>query len=164
MRKIAFFFGTLLLVTVFVAAHPHISKTITTKVDATEVQLAYYTAPANMEHVGNAAAGDFSTTRAVLTLSADHSAGSVSLKAGDYTVGAVKQSDGTWTMGLYPGKMSYGDEADASKVIQLNSMFSKDHGHADHSHFDISPGGGSLSGKTVVTWHFGDLFLAGALN
>ena len=160
MKKTAIVLGVLLLGTLFVAAHPHIAKTVTAKIDGNEVKLSYFTAPANMEHVESAASGSYSHTGAVLTLSADLG----SLKAGEYMVGAIKKSDGTWTMALHPGKLAYGASAEVSKVIKLNSSFSKEHGHADHSHFDISPGSGDLAGKTVVAWHFGDLFLAGVIS
>ena len=160
MKKTAIVLGLFLLATFFVAAHPHIAKTVTAKIDGNDIKLSYYTAPANMEHVQSAVAGTYSHTGAVLTLSADLG----SLKAGEYMVGAIKNSDGTWTMALHPGKLAYGDSADVSAVVKLSSSFSKEHGHADHSHFDISPGSGDLAGKTVVAWHFGDLFLAGVLS
>lgn len=160
MKKTAIALGIFCLAALFVAAHPHIAKTVTAKIDGNDVKLSYFTAPANMDHVQSAASGTYSHTGAVLTLPADMG----SLKAGEYMVGAIKNDDGTWTMALHPGKLSFRDSADVSKVVKLNSYFSKDHGQADHIHYDISPGSGSLEGKTVVSWHFGDHFLSGEIK
>lgn len=144
-------------------AHPHISKTVTAKIGEIEAKLSYYTMPANLEHTTAAAAGSFSQG-ARLSLSAEMTGSGVTIPAGEYTVGAVKNAEDDWTLALYPGQLGRGESADHSKLIKLTSSFSKEHGVSEHSHLDISPGSGSLEGHTVVTWHFGPYFLAGALN
>jgi hypothetical protein len=158
MKRLFFVCGLICLLAAVVIAHPHIQKSINAKVGDVEVKLEYYTSPANMEHVKTAEVGSFSPG-ARLTISAD--LGSVA--AGEYTVGAIKGDSG-WAMAVYPGQIPRGEKADMSKVVKLDSMLSKEHGMAAHSHFDINPGAGSLEGKTCVTWHFGPLFLAGAIN
>jgi hypothetical protein len=48
--------------------------------------------------------------------------------------------------------------------LKLESQFSTDHGLAEHMLIDITPGAGKLEGRAVLTLHFGNLFLAGALS
>lgn len=146
------------------ARHPHFSKTVTMKIGEVDVKLVYFTAPANEEHVKNAAVGAFSAGFGTLTLSGDLTAGNVTLKAGDYTVGAVKNGDADWTMGLYPGKLGQGATPDIAKVIKLSSVYSRDGGNAHHIYFDIMPGYGKTEGKTVLIWHFGTHHLSGVIS
>jgi len=150
-----------------VMAHPHFNKTVTAKlpsgVDAT---MAYNTTPANEIHAAKAAVGAFVTPRRpTLKLSGEIKAGAVTVPAGDYTIGVIKNSETDWTMALYPGVIPRGGEAvDAAKAIKLESAFSTAQGTAEHMLVDISPGDGKFAGRAVLTLHFGHLFLAGALS
>jgi hypothetical protein len=159
---------SLTLLTAAVAmAHPHFSKTVTAKlpsgVDAT---IAYNTTPANEIHAAKAAVGTFVTPRRpTLKLSGEIKAGAVTVPAGEYTIGVIKNSETDWTMALYPGVIPRGGEAvDVAKAIKLDSAFSTAQGTAEHMLIDISPGDGKLAGRAVLTLHFGHLFLAGALS
>ncbi len=67
-------------------------------------------------------------------------------------------------MALHPGRLRLSTPADTAKIIRLESLFSRDMGNAHHMLVDIAPGHGKLEGKTVLTWHFGSLYLAGALS
>lgn len=147
-------------------AHPHFSKTIVTKLPGgAEAVISYNTTPANESHATQAEAGSFLTPRRpTLKLSADITAGSVQLPAGEYTIGVLKKGDSTWTMALFPGVLSRGESPDKSKLIELDSRFSKEMGTAEHMLIDISPGNGEFEGKAVLTLHFGSMFLAGALS
>lgn len=158
-------FGILLLVTAVVVAHPHLRKSVTAFLNGgTEITVNYFTAPSNMEHAKNAAVGSFSAGFATLKLSADMTVEGATIPAGEYTIGAVKNSDTDWQMALYPGKVPQGQAPEMGKLIKLKSQFDKTHGTAEHIYFDILPGSGSLEGKTVLVWHFGDLFLEGAIS
>ncbi len=160
MKKLGIFgIAILLLSAVGLLAHPHIQKTVTAKLDAAELTLNYYTSPANMEHVKNTEAGVFKGG-ARLTVSGDLG----KVPAGEYTVGALKNEDGSWVMALYPGKLGYGASPDMSKLIKLSSSLSKDHGTAHHTSFDLAPGSGEQEGQLTLVWHFGPLHLAGALS
>ena len=159
---------TLTLLTAAAAmAHPHFNKTVTAKlpsgVDAT---ITYNTTPANEIHAAKAAVGTFVTPRRpLLKLSGEIKAGAVTVPAGDYTIGVVKNSETDWTMALYPGVIPRGGEdVDVAKAIKLESMFSTAQGTAEHMLLDISPGHGKLENRAVLTLHFGHLFLAGALS
>ena len=145
-------------------SHPHLNKMVkATLPNDVEASIKYYTVPANMEHVKRVQVGDFIPSRAVLSLSGDTPAGSTTLKAGDYTIGAVRNA-GDWTLALYPGKPARGMAPDKSKVISLDSSFSDSEGIAHHVSYDLAPGHGKLEGKTTLIWHFGNLYLAGALQ
>jgi hypothetical protein len=159
---------TLTLLTAAAAiAHPHFNKTVTAKlpsgVDAT---ITYNTTPANEIRATEAVVGTFVTPRRpTLKLSGEIKAGAVTLPAGEYTIGVIKNSENDWTMALYPGVIPRGGEAvDVKKAIKLESAFSSAQGTAEHMLIDISPGVGKFEGRAVLTLHFGHLFLAGALS
>jgi hypothetical protein len=154
-----------LMVTNLALAHPHLSKTITVKLpDGGDVTISYATEPSNESHTAKAAAGSFLHAGARITLSAEVKAGAVTLAAGEYTIGALKNGDSDYTMALYPGRIRLSDTADMAMIIKLESVFSRDMGNAHHMLVDIAPGHGKLEGKTVLTLHFGSLYLAGALS
>ncbi len=90
--------------------------------------------------------------------------GSVTIPAGEYVIRVIKNGEDDWTMALYAGQLRRGEKADMSKVIKLESLFSTAEGKAPHMLLDISPGNGKFEGRTVLTLHFGSLFLAGALS
>ena len=109
--------------------------------------------------------GSFVTPRRpVLKLSGELKAGSITVPAGDYTVGVIKKSESDWTMALYPGSIARGQSADMSKVIKLDSSYSASSGTSEHMLIDISPGSGDFAGRPVLTLHFGSMFLCGALS
>ena len=84
---IAFLGATLL-------AHPHFRKTVAAKLGTVDVTVAYQTVPSNEMHAQNAKVGAFTTPRApTLTLSAELKAGAITLPAGEYTIGVIKNSD-----------------------------------------------------------------------
>ena len=146
-------------------AHPHFRKTVTAKLGTVDVTVAYQTVPSNEIHAQNAKVGAFTTPRAPkLTLSGELKAGAVTLPAGDYTIGVIKNGDNDWTMALYPGVLARGTEPDMSKVIKLDSMFTTSHGTAEHMKIDITPGHGKQEGKAVLLLQFGTLYLAGVLS
>ena len=145
-------------------AHPHLKKTITVKLPTGgDVTIAYLTEPSNESHTVQAVVGSFLHAGARLTLSTEIKAGTVPLPAGEYTIGAIKNGNNDYTMALYPGGVRLSDPVDTAKTIKLESVFSRDMGHAHHLLVDISPGHGKLEGKTVLTLHFGTLYLAGVL-
>ena len=146
-------------------AHPHFNKTVTATLSpGVEVTITYNTTPANETHAQTAKVGDFVTPRRpVLKLSAELKAGTATLPAGEYTIGVIKNADKDWTLALYPGRLQRADVPDSAKAIRLESMFSADHGTADHMLIDVTPGHGKFEGKAVLTLHFGSLFLAGVL-
>ena len=83
-------------------AHPHFNKTVTAKlpsgVDAT---ITYNTTPANEIRATEAPVGTFVTPRRpALKLSGEIKAGAVTVPAGDYTIGVIKNSEKDWTMAL----------------------------------------------------------------
>jgi hypothetical protein len=146
-------------------AHPHFRKTVTAKLGTVDVTVAYQTVPSNEIHAQNAKVGAFTTPRAPkLTLSGELKAGAVTLPAGDYTIGVIKNGDNDWTMALYPGVLARGTEPDMSKIIKLDSMFTTSHGTAEHMTIDITPGHGKQEGKAVLLLQFGTLYLAGILS
>jgi hypothetical protein len=157
------------LISVFLGAtlmaHPHFRKTVTVKLGNVDATLTYQTVPSNEMHAQKAKVGTFITPRAPrLTLSGELKAGTVTIPAGEYTIGAIKNSDSDWTMALYPGQVARGTEPDMSKMIKLDSMFSTTQGTAEHMSIDITPGHGKQDGKAVLVLHFGTLYLAGALS
>lgn len=148
-------------------AHPHFNKTVTAKLPSgVEASVSYQTTPANEIHAAKAVVGTFVTPRRpVLKLSAEVKAGAVTIPAGEYTIGVIKNSETDWTMALYPGVIPRGGEAvDVAKTIKLESAFTSAASPAEHMLVDISPGDGKLAGRAVLTLHFGHLFLAGALS
>ena len=154
-----------LAATTWMAAHPHINKSITAKLTGAEATVTYNTVPANEDRVKKAAAGEFLNPRnPKLKLSAEVKAGNVTIPAGEYTVGVIKNSDKDFTMALYPGTPPRGGAPDMSKMIKLASQFDTAHGKAEHLTIDISPGTGKFEGKVVLILHFGTLFLEGALS
>jgi hypothetical protein len=159
----------LVLATAFVAgvalAHPHFNKTVTvTLPQGVEATITYNTTPANEVHAQNAKLGEFVTPRRpVLKLSAELKTGTLTLPAGEYTIGALKTGEKDWVLALYPGRLQRGDTPDAAKSVRLESAFSTDKGTAEHMLIDITPGHGKFEGKAVLTLHFGSLFLAGVL-
>lgn len=164
MKKTFVLCAVLSLLSISLFAHPHIQKSVSAKLGEVEAKLSFYTSPANMSHVENVAVDQFSTGYARLSLSGDIKVGSQTIPAGEYTVGAVKDSAGVWTMALSPGKLDYGQQADLSKLLKLESMFSMSEGTATHVDFNVSPGLGEMEGRATLIWHFGKLFLAGALS
>lgn len=159
-------FALVLSAVTLVTAHPHFRKTVTADLPGgVKATISYQTVPANESHAQNAQAGTFVTPRRpVLTLSGQVQAGSVTLPAGDYTIGVIKNSSGDWTLALHPGQLGRGDNPDMSKVIKLDSLFSNSRGTSEHLVIDITPGHGKFEGKAVLTIHFGTLFLDGALS
>ena len=147
-------------------AHPHFNKTVTaTLAPGVEATITYNTTPANEVHAQNAKVGDFVTPRRpVLKLSAELKTEKTILPAGEYTIGVIKNAEKDWTLALYPGRLQRADTPDPAKAIRLESMFSTDHGTAEHMLIDITPGSGKFEGKAVLTLHFGGLFLAGVLG
>jgi hypothetical protein len=147
-------------------AHPHFQKTIVVKLPSgTEVTLTYNTTPANEMRAAEVKVGSFVTPRRpLLKLSAELKAGAVTLPAGEYTIGVVKNSDNDWTMALYPGTLDRTATPDPAKVIKLDSSYSTAQGKAEHMLIDITPGSGRFEGKAVLTLHFGSMFLAADLS
>jgi hypothetical protein len=157
--------AVVLLAAATAAAHPHFNKTVTAKlpsgVDAT---ITYNTTPANEIRATQAPVGTFVTPRRpMLKLSGELKAGAVTIPAGEYTIGVIKNGEQDWTMALYPGAAPR-ENPDVAKTIKLESMFSSDHGIAEHMLVDITPGHGKFEGRAVLTLHFGNLFLSGALS
>lgn len=146
-------------------AHPHFNKTVSVKLpQGVEVTITYNTTPANEAHAQNAKVGDFVTPRRpVLSLSAELKTDKLSLAAGEYTIGAIKTGEKDWVLALYPGRIPRGETPDPAKAVRLESSFAADKGMAEHMLIDLTPGSGKLTGKAVLTLHFGSLFLAGAL-
>ena len=148
-------------------SHPHLLKTVTTKLPGgVDVTLDYLTVPVNETYVKQAAVGEFISTRRApkVKLSGELKAGNVTLPAGEYVIGVIKNADNNWTMALYPGQLGMNEKPDKAKLILLDSAFSNTAGTSEHMLIDISPGSGKFEGKVVLTWHFGSQFLAGAIN
>jgi hypothetical protein len=167
MRKLHAFFGwatVLLMVGTVLVAHPHMQKSVTVKIGDVEAKVSFYTSPANLEHVKTAAIGAFTPGAGRLNLSADLTVGDITLAAGEYRVGAIKNGEDDWTLALYQGQLKRGESVDMAKVIKLASWFSKYQGNAAHINFDLTPGHGEMEGKVTLVWHYGPLYLAGALS
>jgi hypothetical protein len=147
-------------------AHPHFQKTIVVKLPSgAELTLTYNTTPANELRAAEVKVGSFVTPRRpVVKLSAELKAGAVTVPAGEYTLGVVKNGEKDWTMALYPGAIERGTTPDPAKAIKLESTYSGDQGKAEHMLIDVTPGGGRFEGKAVLTLHFGTMFLAAALS
>jgi hypothetical protein len=149
------------------SAHPHFNKTITADLPGgVQATITYNTTPANETRATEAPIGVFTTPRGPrLKLSADLKTGeTVSVPAGEYTIGVIKVSATDWTMALYPGSIPRGTTADPAKVIKVESIFNSKIAPADHMLIDITPGHGKFEGKAVLTLHFGTLFLSGLLG
>jgi hypothetical protein len=147
-------------------AHPHFRKTLTVQLPSgAEAVLSYQTTPANLALANEAQTGVLIVPRRpTLTLSADLTAGGLTIAAGEYTIGVIKNSESDWTMALYPGSQGRRETPDMSKVIRLDSEFSDSQGTANHMLIDINAGEGKFEGKAVLTIHFGTLFLSAALS
>jgi hypothetical protein len=147
-------------------AHPHFRKT--TKVTLpgdVEVNVSFYTVPANEAHAQNAEKGAFlSPGRPMLEVGADLKAGSATIPAGTYTVGAIKNSMDDWTMALYPGEIPRGESPDMSKMIKLDSQYEETTNRMEHLMVDITPGHGKFEGKAVFTIWFGSMLLDGLMS
>jgi hypothetical protein len=166
MKKIAAVCSTLVGLAFVASAHPHFNKSVTAKLPGgTEATITYNTTPANEVRATEAPVGVFVTPRRpVLKLSAALETGGVTVPAGDYTIGVIKNGDKDWTLALHPGVLGREDKPDNAKVVKLDSAFSSDHGVAEHMLVDITPGAGKFEGRAVLTLHFGHLFLSGALS
>ncbi len=153
------------LAATLVTAHPHFNKTVIVKLPGgVEATITYNTTPSNEANAAKAAVGTFVTPRQPkLKLSGELKAGAVTIPAGEYIIGVIKNAEDDWTLALYSGTIARGTPPDMSKVIKLESMFGKGAGVAPHMLIDISPGAGKFEGKAVLTLHFGSLFLAGVL-
>ena len=152
-----------LLVSTTLVAHPHFNKAVTTNLDGVDVKVSYLTVPANESHARDAAVGQFiSPLGPQLETSGNLTGAGVSIPAGTYTVGVVKNGANDWSMVLYPGRP--GANMDMSRAITLNSMFSTEMGTAEHILIDITPGHGKHEGMATLTIHFGTLFISGALS
>jgi hypothetical protein len=147
-------------------AHPHFNKTLVVKLPGgAEATLIYNTVPANETHAKNAATGSFITPRQPkLKLSAEVKAGAVTIPAGEYVVGVIKNGDNDWTMALYPGAIQRGTQPDMSKMLKLESEYSTSAGKSAHLLIDIAPGEGKFQGKAALILHFGSMHLSGALS
>jgi hypothetical protein len=146
--------------------HPHFKKTVTAALPGgSEATITYNTTPSNETRAASVAVGAFVTPRRpTLKLSADVKAGAVTIPAGEYTIGVIKNAEKDWTMALHPGSVPREGTPDITKVLKLESQFSTESGVAEHMLIDITPGAGKLEGRAVLTLHFGNLFLAGALS
>ncbi|TDI46612.1 MAG: hypothetical protein E2P02_04765 [Acidobacteria bacterium] len=155
-----------LLAPSFALAHPHFSKTVTAKLPSgAEATITYGTTPANLSRAESAEVGVFVAPRGPkLMLSAAASSGGTEIPAGEYTIGVIKNSADDWTMALYTGGLARGETPDEAKIIKLDSMYSSDSGTAEHMLIDITPGHGKFEGKAVLTLHFGNMLLAGAIS
>jgi hypothetical protein len=147
-------------------AHPHFNKTITVALPGgAEATIVYNTTPANEANAESAKVGEFITPRRPsLKLSAEVKAGAVTIPAGEYTIGVIKNSPSDWTMALYKGGLARGATPEMANVIKLESNYTANAGNAPHMLIDITPGKGKFEGKAVLTLHFGNLFLEGVLS
>ena len=165
MKKMLILAVVLLSATALVA-HPHFQKTTTAKLSAdVEVSLSFFTVPANMEHLAGIANGDFvSPGGPKFETSTAITAGMASIPAGTYTVGVVKNGPEDWTMALSPGALGNGESPDMSKVIKLDSAFSKSNDDSGHLVVDIFPGEGKFEGKAVILLGFGTMWVQGLIG
>ena len=165
MRKLGVFVFVLLGATIL-SAHPHFNKTVTAQLPGdVEATITYQTVPANEEHAQNAPNGSFITPRSPkLTLSGDLMAGSLSIPAGEYIIGVVKNSANDWTLALYPGTLGRGETPADSDLIKLDSMFFTVAEPVEHLTLDFTPGHGRHEGKAVLLINFGTLALHGTLG
>lgn len=156
----------LLLTASAAVAHPHFNKTVTAKLPSgVDVTISYNTTPSNENLARDAKVGEFVTPRRpTLKVSGELKGESVTIPAGEYTIGVVKNGDKDWTMALYPGALARGATPEPGKLLKLESLFESDKGTAEHMLVDITPGHGKFEGKATLTLHFGGLFLAGVLQ
>ncbi len=156
----------LVLVATAVIAHPHFRKSTTATLPGdVEISVSFFTVPSNESHIAGIADGDFvSPGLPQLVIPKDMKAGSATIPAGNYTVGAIKNSMTDWTMALSPGKLGFGDSPDMSKLIKLDSQFVKSPTNIGHLVVDIQPGHDKLEGKVVVFIGFGTFHLSGAIS
>src|SRR5262245_3104218 len=105
------------------AAHPHFNKTVTAKLPSgVEATITYNTTPANEVPAAETPVGAFVTPRRpLLKLSGALETGGVTMPAGEYTIGVIKNGDKDWTMALHPGALSRTDQPDMAKVLKLES-------------------------------------------
>lgn len=145
--------------------HPHFNKTVTAKLPSgVEVSITYNTTPSNETLARDAKVGEFVTPRRpTLKLSGELKGETVTIPAGEYTIGVVKNGEKDWTMALYPGALARGATPEPGRVVKLESVFEADKGTAEHMLIDVTPGHGKFEGKATLTLHFGGLFLAGVL-
>jgi hypothetical protein len=160
------FLTVLVLGTTLVMAHPHFEKKVTALLPSdVEASVAYETLPANETHTNQAKIGSIIIPRrAAFILSGDINAGSVSLTAGDYTIGVIKNSADNWGMVLLSGRLSRGDTPDLSNPIKLDSHYSTTKEGSAHLRIDIVPGHGDFEGKPVLSIAFGSMILEAALS
>ena len=165
MRKSGIFVVVLLAATIL-SAHPHFNKTITAQLPGNvEATVAYQTVPANEDHTNAAPNGAFVTPRSPkLTLSADLMAGSLSIPAGEYIIGVVKNSPNDWTLALYGGTLGRGETPADADLLKLDSMFFTVTELIEHLTLDITPGHGKHEGKAVLSINFGSMAVHGALG
>ena len=155
----------LVAVAALAAAHPHFNKTVSTTIGEVEVSVAYNSTDANMERVAAVEAGTFVSPRGPrLNVGADMTAGDMTIAAGEYTIGVIRDDDGNWTMALHEGRIPRGEMPDMSKVTKLDSRYSEGMGTADHMLIDITAGSGDFAGRPVVTIHFGNMHLQAAIG
>lgn len=165
MKRLAIGTMTFVFLGATLLADPHFRKTVSTKLGTVDVTVTYQTVPSNEIHAQKAKVGVFTTPRAPkLTLSGELKAGALTLPAGEYTIGVIKNGENDWTMALYPGTLARGAEPDMSKIIKLDSQFTNSHGTSEHLTVDITPGHAKQEGKAVLLLHFGTLYLAGSLS
>ena len=165
MKKLSIVAVALLTATVL-AAHPHFQKTTSAKLsEEVEVSLSFFTVPANMSHLAGIENGDFVSpglpkfeTGAALT------AGSATVPAGTYTVGAIKNGADDWTMALSPGELGFGEAPDMSKVIKLDSTYWTSQDDTAHLVVDVFPGEGKFEGKAVILLGFGTMWVQGLIQ
>jgi hypothetical protein len=164
-RKIGVFVLVLVGASVLMA-HPHFNKKIIAQLPGgVEATISFTTVPANEEHTKGAAIGSFLTPRSPsLKLSGELRVGSLTIPAGDYIIGVIKNGAEDWTLALYPGQIGRGETPDSSRFIKLDSMFSRTSEAGEHLTIDINPGHGRLEGKAVLIINFGTLTLHGALS
>ena len=165
MTRIASLAFAAIAVAALAFAHPHFNKTVSTTINDVEVSVSYNSTDANMEHVAAVEAGTFVSPRGPrLNISGDVQAGDLTIAAGEYTIGVIKDDDGSWNMVLHAGRIPRGEIPDMSKVMNLDSRFSDQMGTADHMLIDITAGSGDFAGKPVLTIHFGNMYLQAALG
>lgn len=165
MIRIASFTLAALVAATLAFAHPHFNKTVSTSIGDIEVSVSYNSTDANMERVAAVEAGTFVSPRGPrLNVSADVTAGDMTIAAGEYTIGVIKADDGSWTMALHEGRIPRGEMPDMGKVMKLDSRYSDQMGTADHMLIDITAGSGDFAGKPVLTIHFGNMHLQAAIG
>jgi len=165
MKKLAtigvLFFGINLL-----AAHPHISKVVTTQLPGgNEITVSYQSTPVQEINLGSAPVNWFLNPWApLLRVSQDIESDGRRIEKGAYTVGLFKQEDGGWGLALQPGRLVLPRKELSDEMILLKSIFSTARGSSGHLVMDFAPGEGELEGKIVLTVQLGSIFVAGELG